>query len=124
MLSAVCYLHENGIVHRDIKLENFLFADNSQDSRLILIDFGLSKYIDDGEQLNQVVGSCYYTAPEVLNRCYDYKCDVWSIGVICYILLLSKNFIIIITINSSFLNSLLIFFVCHLQNLLHLMANL
>jgi len=87
MLSAVNYLHENGIVHRDIKLENFLFADNSQDSRLILIDFGLSKFIDDGEQLNQVVGSCYYTAPEVLNRSYDCKCDVWSIGIICYMLL-------------------------------------
>jgi len=91
MLSAVNYLHQNGVVHRDIKLENFIFADSSHDSRLILIDFGLSKHIDDGEKLNQVVGSCYYTAPEVLNGCYDCKCDVWSIGVICHILLLSKR---------------------------------
>jgi len=87
MLSAVSYLHENGIVHRDIKLENFLLLNNCHDSRLILIDFGLSKYIDDGEQLNQVVGSCYYTAPEVLNGGYDTKCDVWSIGILCYMLL-------------------------------------
>ena len=86
ILSAVNYLHQNGFVHRDIKLENFLFTDSSHDARLILIDFGLSKIIDDGEQLNQVVGSCYYTAPEVLNGFYDYKCDVWSIGVICYML--------------------------------------
>jgi calcium-dependent protein kinase len=97
MLSAVNYLHHNGIVHRDIKLENFIFADRSHDSRLILIDFGLSKLIDDGEQLNQVVGSCYYTAPEVLNRCYDTKCDIWSIGIICYMLLIGifANFIFI-----------------------------
>jgi len=88
MLSAVNYLHQNGVVHRDIKLENFIFADSSHDSRLILIDFGLSKLIDYGEQLNQVVGSCYYTAPEVLNRCYDTKCDIWSIGIICYMLLI------------------------------------
>ena len=88
MLSAVNYLHRNGIVHRDIKLENFLLTDSGgHDSRLILIDFGLSKLIDDGEQLNQIVGSCYYTAPEVLNRCYDAKCDIWSIGIICYMIL-------------------------------------
>ena len=92
MLRAVNYLHLNGIVHRDIKLENFLFADNSHDSRLILIDFGLSKLIDDGEKLNQVVGSCYYTSPEVLNRCYDTKCDIWSIGIICYMLLSGNYF--------------------------------
>jgi calcium-dependent protein kinase len=65
MLSAVNYLHENGIVHRDLKLENFLFEDHNSNSPLILIDFGLSKHISAGERLTQKVGSCYYTAPEV-----------------------------------------------------------
>jgi len=87
MLSAVNYLHENGIVHRDLKLENFLFEDSSPSSPLILIDFGLSKHIYEGEKLSQKVGSCYYTAPEVLNGPYDAKCDVWSVGVLCYMLL-------------------------------------
>jgi calcium-dependent protein kinase len=87
MLSAVNYLHENGIVHRDLKLENFLFEDHNSTSPLILIDFGLSKHISPGERLTQKVGSCYYTAPEVLNGNYDHKCDVWSLGVLCYMLL-------------------------------------
>ncbi len=87
MLSAVNYLHENGIVHRDLKLENFLFEDHNSNSPLILIDFGLSKHVSPGERLTQKVGSCYYTAPEVLNGNYDYKCDVWSLGVLCYMLL-------------------------------------
>lgn len=85
MLSSLNYLHSMGIVHRDIKLENFIIEDDS--CRLILIDFGLSKTIDRNEKLSQVVGSSYYTAPEVINRCYDTKCDVWSIGVMLYMLL-------------------------------------
>lgn len=87
MLSAVNYLHENGIVHRDLKLENFLFEDHNSSSPLILIDFGLSKHISKDERLTQKVGSCYYTAPEVLNGNYDFRCDVWSLGVLCYMLL-------------------------------------
>jgi calcium-dependent protein kinase len=87
MLSAVNYLHENGIVHRDLKLENFLFEDNNASSPLILIDFGLSKHFTKEERLTQKVGSCYYTAPEVLNGNYDSRCDIWSLGVLCYMLL-------------------------------------
>eukprot|EP00597_Dinobryon_sp_UTEXLB2267_P002858 CAMPEP_0170076906 /NCGR_PEP_ID=MMETSP0019_2-20121128/13831_1 /TAXON_ID=98059 /ORGANISM="Dinobryon sp., Strain UTEXLB2267" /LENGTH=706 /DNA_ID=CAMNT_0010288919 /DNA_START=132 /DNA_END=2249 /DNA_ORIENTATION=+ len=87
MLSAVNYLHEHGIVHRDLKLENFLFEDHNSNSPLILIDFGLSKHFSPNERLTQKVGSCYYTAPEVLNGNYDHRCDVWSLGVLCYMLL-------------------------------------
>ena len=54
MLSAVNYLHENGIVHRDLKLENFLFEDSSPSSPLILIDFGLSKHIYEGKYISVV----------------------------------------------------------------------
>jgi calcium-dependent protein kinase len=65
MFSALHYLHAKGIAHRDLKLENFLFEDTSADKALKLIDFGLSKTFTPGEVLRQVVGSAYYTAPEV-----------------------------------------------------------
>lgn len=87
MLRAVKYLHSKGIVHRDLKLENFLFEGDSSTSPLVLIDFGLSKHFDSHERMRQRVGSCYYTAPEVLSGDYDYRCDLWSLGVICYMLL-------------------------------------
>lgn len=87
MFSAVNYLHANNIVHRDLKLENFLFEDHNSSSPLILIDFGLSKHYSPDERLSQKVGSCYYTAPEVLNGNYDFRCDIWSLGVLCYMLL-------------------------------------
>ena len=87
MISAVAYLHHHGIVHRDLKLENFLFEEKSIDADLKLIDFGLSKHFHEHESMHQVVGSAYYTAPEVLNGTYDHRCDVWSLGVIAYMML-------------------------------------
>lgn len=77
----------NLLSFRDLKLENFLFRDKSPESDLILIDFGLSKHFDATERIAQRVGSCYYTAPEVLHTDYDQRCDIWSAGVICYMLM-------------------------------------
>ena len=74
MLSIVKYLHSKSIVHRDLKLENFLFEAKSFDSRVKLIDFGLAKVccINTKMRLRQRVGSAYYTAPEVVKGDYDH----------------------------------------------------
>lgn len=87
MLSAVRYCHANNIVHRDLKLENFLFEDETPDSHLKLIDFGLSQHFEQDEALHRAVGTPYYVSPEVLQGNYNCKCDIWSIGVVTYILL-------------------------------------
>ena len=87
MLNAVRYLHSKGIIHRDLKLENFLFSSTSQDSELKMIDFGLSKHFRYGEQQHEAVGTPYTVAPEVIRGCYDERCDIWAIGVIAFLLL-------------------------------------
>jgi calcium-dependent protein kinase len=86
MINSVHYLHDRNIVHRDLKLENFLFETKSPDSSLKLIDFGLSKHFSQDEIMHQLVGSAYYTAPEVIKGNYDFRCDTWSLGVIAYML--------------------------------------
>jgi calcium-dependent protein kinase len=87
MLSAVNYCHENNIAHRDLKLENFLFENELADGQLKLIDFGLSQHFDKNQLINNPVGTPYYVAPEVLNGAYDNRCDIWSLGVIAFMLL-------------------------------------
>ncbi|XP_010427515.1 PREDICTED: CDPK-related kinase 7-like isoform X2 [Camelina sativa] len=87
ILSVVAYCHLQGVVHRDLKPENFLFATKDESSPLKAIDFGLSDYVRPDERLNDIVGSAYYVAPEVLHRTYGTEADMWSIGVIAYILL-------------------------------------
>lgn len=74
------------MVHRDLKPENIIYDES--DNSLKIIDFGTSvEYDKKKEQLKQMHGTCYYIAPEVLNQTYDERCDVWSIGVLLYILL-------------------------------------
>ncbi|KAJ1395072.1 Serine/threonine-protein kinase, active site [Sesbania bispinosa] len=87
ILSVVAYCHLQGVVHRDLKPENFLFTSEDENSTLKAIDFGLSDYVKPEERLNDIVGSAYYVAPEVLHRSYGTEADMWSIGVIAYILL-------------------------------------
>ncbi|KAI3471372.1 hypothetical protein Pfo_029676 [Paulownia fortunei] len=79
--------HEHGVMHRDLKPENFLFANKKETAPLKAIDFGLSVFFKPGERFNEIVGSPYYMAPEVLKRNYGPEVDVWSAGVILYILL-------------------------------------
>ncbi|XP_019153837.1 PREDICTED: calcium-dependent protein kinase 26-like [Ipomoea nil] len=79
--------HSLGVMHRDLKPENFLFVSGDEDSPLKTIDFGLSTFFKPGEVFEDVVGSPYYVAPEVLKKNYGPEADIWSAGVIAYILL-------------------------------------
>ena len=83
-----------GIIHRDLKPENFLFKSKKSDKNappleddLKATDFGLSDFFNEGQIFNEVVGSAYYVAPEVLRRRYGPAADVWSVGVMVYICL-------------------------------------
>ncbi|KAK6275309.1 hypothetical protein POUND7_005018 [Theobroma cacao] len=87
ILSVVAFCHLQGVVHRDLKPENFLFTTRDEDAPMKIIDFGLSDFIRPDQRHNDIVGSAYYVAPEVLHRSYSVEADMWSIGVITYILL-------------------------------------
>lgn len=87
IVDAVRYIHDKGIIHRDLKLENFMFSNEGTDSELRMIDFGLSKHFKFGDVQDEAVGSAYTVAPEVIRGEYNEKADEWSIGVITYLLL-------------------------------------
>ncbi|KAL2902034.1 Calcium-dependent protein kinase 13 [Bienertia sinuspersici] len=87
IVEVVQLCHKHGVIHRDLKPENFLFANKKENSPLKAIDFGLSIFFQPGERFSEIVGSPYYMAPEVLKRNYGPEIDIWSAGVILYILL-------------------------------------
>ncbi|CAE7898171.1 CPK2 [Symbiodinium sp. KB8] len=87
MLRALTYLHWHHICHRDLKLENWVYKDNCVDSTLKLIDFGFAKEFSEEMPMSALLGTIYYIAPEVIRGHYNNKCDIWSLGVIVYMLL-------------------------------------
>ena len=98
LMSAISYCHSQGICHRDLKPENILFLSKDENSPIKVIDFGLSKIFGEIAPIHHNkkrkkkimetrVGTAYYVSPEVLNGKYDEECDIWSAGVILYIML-------------------------------------
>ncbi|KAH0728680.1 hypothetical protein KY284_004545 [Solanum tuberosum] len=79
--------HSMGVIHRDLKPENFLLLSKDENAPLKATDFGLSVFYKQGDVFKDIVGSAYYIAPEVLKRRYGPEVDIWSIGVMLYILL-------------------------------------
>ncbi len=88
LFSVVNYCHKMKIIHRDLKPENILVSKNDNGFvKIKICDFGTSLCFKRGEIQDKIVGSIYYIAPEVLKKKYNSKCDMWSCGVIMYILL-------------------------------------
>ena len=91
IISAVNYCHKMKIIHRDLKPENILIKkDEDGFYRVKVCDFGTSKAFKIGDTEKQLVGSAYYIAPEVIQKKYNLKCDLWSCGVIMFVLLTKK----------------------------------
>lgn len=87
VFSALWYIHSKNIIHRDLKPENILYSNSSVHSPIKLIDWGFSTMCSTKHKFSSLVGTPYYVAPEVLFGNYDKSCDLWSAGVILYILL-------------------------------------
>lgn len=95
ILHSIAYCHKNAICHRDLKPENFIFKSKGDGSNLKLIDFGLStsyfKHVGFGHgvytRMSTRAGTAFFMAPEVLESNYTNACDMWSCGVILYIML-------------------------------------
>ena len=92
IFKAITYCHSLNIIHRDLKPENIMITEREKNGCLQVkrIDFGTAKISEKGQSENRYVGSSYYMAPEVIKRKYNEKCDIWSCGVIMYILLTGR----------------------------------
>lgn len=91
LLSAVNHLHSMDICHRDIKLDNIMLNSEGSLSDIKLIDFDFAKKINrDQPDLNTIVGTLHYIAPEVFERLCGTSSDIWSVGIVMYVLLVGK----------------------------------
>jgi calcium-dependent protein kinase len=87
MLLAIAYLHKHHMVHCDLKLENFMYESCDENANLKLIDFGYCKASLENVNLTEQQGTVFYTAPEVFVGRYNEKCDIWSLGVVLFMML-------------------------------------
>ena len=85
ILAGIEYIHKLKIAHRDIKPENIMYGN---DKKVKLIDFGLAKHCENsGEKMHSIAGTPYFISPEVLNGNYGQECDIWSFGVVLYLMI-------------------------------------
>lgn len=91
LLSAVAFMHSSNVCHRDLKFENIMFESLEKNAEIKVIDFGLSKKFIPGHKMSEGVGTIYTMAPQVLQGVYTSQADLWSIGVIAYMLLSSSK---------------------------------
>jgi calcium-dependent protein kinase len=93
LMSAIAHMHDRGIAHRDIKLQNILLDQITDiaNMQLKVIDFGFGSKFIGALPMRSHVGTLYTTAPEVIRENYDERCDVWSAGVVLYIMLSGKR---------------------------------
>jgi len=93
IVSAISYMHDHGVVHRDLKFENVCFENKDPHANVKVIDFGLSKKFKSGKpgMMTQRVGTMYTISPQVLEGLYSSEADMWSLGVMAYMLLSSTQ---------------------------------
>ena len=90
ILSGLAYLHEIGIVHRDIKLDNIMMSSEESEEAAIpkIIDFGLATIMTHGEKNTEAYGTVAYCSPEIIaKKAYQHGTDMWSLGVVFYVLI-------------------------------------
>ena len=93
IFSAINYCHNMNIIHRDLKPESILIVNKNKSNNypnIKISDFGMSTVVEKNTVQNKIIGTIYYVAPEVINKKYNGKCDIWSCGVIMYVLLTKK----------------------------------
>ena len=90
--SAINYCYLKGLCHRDLKLENICFLNlgDIENNPVKIIDFGCGRFISPKKKFDSQVGTALYMVPEVLQKNYNEKCDIWSLGVILYFIISRK----------------------------------